>query len=241
MEKGRLHSVESFGTLDGPGIRFVIFFQGCPLRCAFCHNPDSWEKGGGREATSEEVLNQIRSYKSFVTAGGVTFSGGEPLYQPKFLAEILKELKAEGIHTAIDTSGAVPLEDAAECIDLCSMLLLDIKSIDTEICKKLTGRGNENAFEILDYCEEIAAKPVWIRHVLIPGLTLDYDKLTQLAKKLKGYTCVQRIELLAFHKLGEYKWKELGLNYSLENTNPPTKEEMERAKKIFTDMGIKAV
>ncbi|MEG2054391.1 MAG: 4Fe-4S cluster-binding domain-containing protein, partial [Oscillospiraceae bacterium] len=141
--KGRIHSVESFGAVDGPGLRYVLFLQGCPLHCLYCHNPDSWKADGGKEEDSEEIVKSILSYKNFIKTGGVTVSGGEPLMQKDFLFDILTRLKENGIHTAIDTAGSVPLSISKPLIDLADMLLLDIKSIDTHLCEEITGRGNE--------------------------------------------------------------------------------------------------
>ena len=201
---GYIHSVESFGAVDGPGVRFVVFLQGCPLRCLFCHNPDTWNQGEGTKMTANELFDQIKQYKNFIKNGGVTLSGGEPLMQPEFILDVLNLCKAEGIHTAIDTSGGVPLITAKAAIEAADMLLLDIKDIDKEDCEKLTGQSNTNAMAILNHCDYIG-KDVWIRHVLIPEYTMNYDKLDRLARVLSWYSCIKKIELMPFHKMGEYK------------------------------------
>lgn len=236
--KGRIHSTESFGAVDGPGVRFIVFTQGCPLRCLYCHNPDSWNYSEGQETTAGELIDEILSYRNFIAKGGVTLSGGDPLAQPEFTYAILKLCKEHGLHTALDTSGAIPLEQCRKAVDEADMLLLDIKDIDTEDCKTLTGQGNENALELLNYCER-QGKPVWIRHVCLPDYTLQEDKLERLAGYLKDYRCVEQVELIPFHQMGMYKWDYVDRPYLLKDTEVPTREEMERAKKIFEQKGLR--
>lgn len=161
---GHIHSEESFGALDGPGIRYVVFLQGCMLRCKYCHNPDSWDMRCGKTIDSDELLGRILECRSFIT--GVTLSGGEPLLQPDFCAEIISRCKKNGLHTAVDTSGAVPLKKCSAVIDLADLVLLDIKALDDELCRELTGHSNEHELKLLSYCES-TDKPVWIRHVLL--------------------------------------------------------------------------
>lgn len=233
MAVGRIHSYETFGAVDGPGIRFVVFMQGCPLRCRYCHNPDSWDFGAGTEASADEIVDKVMDYVGFYrNGGGVTFSGGEPLAQHVFLLELITRLKARGIHTAIDTAGAVPLSLCRETVDAADMLLLDIKSFDPALSRDITGSPTvlKNEMEYLDYCEA-RGKRVWVRHVVVPGLTLDEEKLRALAGYLKGFRCVEKIELLPFHKLGEHKW-EPGL-YTLADTEPPCAGDMAKAEQIF--------
>lgn len=233
MLKGRIHSFESFGAVDGPGIRYIIFFQGCPMRCKFCHNPDTWDFSGGEEYTADELVERILPFKSFYrNGGGVTLSGGEPLAQSEFVTELLERLREKGLHTAIDTSGSIPLSRCKAAVDASDMLLLDIKSIDPKVSQSLTGNLDclENEKALLEYCQA-QGKPVWIRHVVVPGLTLDREQLEELGEYLRGFDCVKKIEPLPFHKLGEHKWiPEL---YTLKDVEPPTKEEMEQVKRIL--------
>lgn len=230
--KGNIHSIETFGAVDGPGIRFIVFFQGCPLRCLYCHNPDSWIFSNGKETTSDHMLQTILSYKNFIKNGGVTLSGGEPLFQPVFAKDLIIKCRENGIHTAIDTSGAVPLDMAKPVLDEVDLVLLDIKDIEDEGCIDLTGRSNKQMIDVLNYCESIN-KPVWIRHVVVPGYTLEYSKLEKLNKFIENYRCIEKVEPLSFHKIGEYKWEQLGEKYKLYDTKEPTDEEMYRVKKIL--------
>lgn len=229
---GRIHSVETFGALDGPGIRYVVFLQGCLLRCAYCHNPDTWDGCDGTATTAGEVVEKILPFRNFIQSGGVTLSGGEPLVQPEFAAALLRLCKEQGFHTALDTCGAVPMEKCREALTLADMLLLDIKALDPEECESLTGMDNQNALKLLSWCEEVQ-KPVWIRHVCVPGITLIPEKLEKLADFLKGFSCVKKVELLPFHKMGAYKWEVLKVPFSLADTPEPTAAQMEEARSIF--------
>lgn len=235
--KGRLHSVETFGALDGPGIRYVLFLQGCPLRCQYCHNPDTWKPEKNNLVTAEEAVRDLLRYKNFIASGGVTLSGGEPLMQPDFCREVIDLCHQEGIHCAIDTSGGVPLAICRHAVDAADLLLLDIKALEPELCKALTGQDNRNALELLSYCE-ITGKDVWIRHVLVPELTLTKHRLTQLAEFLSAYSCIRRVELLPFHKMGEYKWEAMGMTSPLSTTREPTAQELDMARAIFKDRGL---
>lgn len=232
--KGRIHSVETFGAVDGPGIRYVVFVQGCPMRCLYCHNPDSWDFNGGTETDSEKIVRDIIRNKAFYKNGGVTVSGGEPLSQPEFTADILRRCKKEGLHTAVDTSGAALLEKAIPVLEQADLLLLDVKTADDKLAKKLTGRGIENVTDILEFCSNNGI-PCIVRHVLVPGITLCENGLEELAELLKNFSCVQAVELLPFHKMGEYKWKTLGFGYSLYNTPAATKEQTEKAKNFLSE------
>ena len=234
---GRIHSIESFGALDGPGIRYVLFLQGCPLRCVFCHNPDTWHADAGRLIGSREVVQDILRYKNFIRKGGVTLSGGEPLMQPAFAASILNGCRENGLHTALDTSGAVSLLACREAVDAADMLLLDMKAADDVLFRRITGRGMDNTLDILNHCEN-AGKPVWIRHVLVPGLTLEEAQLKQLGRLLAPYRCIERVQLLPFHKMGEYKWEALGESYTLGGTQPPDDNAVDRARAILIDAGL---
>lgn len=240
--KGRIHSFESCGTVDGPGVRFVVFMQGCPLRCKYCHNPDSWKLKDGKEVTVDEVFKEAKKYKSYMrfSKGGITASGGEPFMQPQFVKELFKKCKDEGIHTAIDTSGYLEIEEAKEVLEYTDLVLLDIKSYNNEVFKNLTGISNENTLNLAKYLSDID-KPTWIRYVLVPGITDDIKDIEDLARFISGMRNIERVQILPFHKLGEYKWEELGYKYELENTQPPTEEMVEKTKDIFTNYGLYVV
>lgn len=235
---GRIHSIESFGSVDGPGIRYVLFTQGCPLKCLYCHNPDTWAFEGGKIITAGEVVDDILTYRNFIANGGVTISGGEPLLQQEFCAAILDGCHENGLHTALDTSGIMPVESVKDTLDKADLILLDIKSIDAAMCETITSASNHNALETLRYREK-RGMDVWIRHVVVPGYTLDFDALARMADYLKGFACVKKVELLPFHKMGEYKWKELNRAYSLTDVPEPSEEEMKKAAEIFSSRGIK--
>lgn len=232
MTTGYLHSFESCGAVDGPGLRFVAFLSGCPLRCLYCHNPDTWEMKKDIALTPAQLLDKIRPYRNFLRGGGITLSGGEPLMQAKFCEEFLTLCKEEGFHTAIDTSGAIPLEKSRTAIDLADMLLLDIKALPPDLCRELTGQDNKNELETLRYCEE-TNKPVWIRHVLLPEYTMKTELLEELAAFLQGFSCVRRIELLPYHNMGLYKWDELGIESEIRNIAPPSAEDVAAARALF--------
>lgn len=231
----KVHSFESFGTVDGPGIRFVIFLQGCHLQCKYCHNRDTWDMNGGSYKSLEEIFEKIKRYKPYFenSNGGVTVTGGEPLLQVKFLIELFKQLKKEGIHTCIDTSGMVSLtEDIKEVLKLTDLVLLDIKHIDSEKCKELTGYSNEKELAFAKYLSENNI-PIWIRQVIVPGITDKEEDIKKLKGFIKGLNTVEKIEFLPYHTAGQYKWKELGKNYELENIKIATQEDVERVKKIY--------
>lgn len=234
--KGYIHSFESFGTVDGPGIRFVVFTQGCPLRCKYCHNPDTWGKGGTEYETSDVVQRVLRYKNYFSKGGGVTVSGGEPLLQKEFLLELFTRLKAEGIHTAVDTSGYCFTEEKKEEWDdllaVTDLVLLDIKHIDSEKHKQLTGKGNENTLAFARYLSE-KHKPVWIRHVLVPSVTDDDESLIKLRAFIDELSSVEKVEVLPYHTLGVMKYEKLGMEYPLKGIEPPTKERLENAKRIL--------
>lgn len=235
---GRIHSLESLGTVDGPGIRFVVFMQGCPLRCQFCHNPDTWEVDKGKEYTPEQLFGEIIKYKSYMnfSGGGVTFTGGEPLLQAEFILEVSKLCKKEGISVAIDTSGYVWNDTVREVLDYTDVVLLDIKNYDPIVYELVTGVELAPTLKLLDYLRE---KNIitWIRYVLVPQLTDNLDSIRKLSQHLEEYPNVAKIELLAFHKMGEYKWNELGLEYKLANTKEPSKELLQEVKAIFESSG----
>lgn len=234
---GRVHSFESFGAVDGPGIRFIVFLQGCPLRCLYCHNPDTWDTQGGFEIAVNDMVKKIVTYKNFIQKGGVTLSGGEPLLQAEFCEALIESLHAENLHVAIDTSGAIPLEISEKAISKADLILLDIKDIDKDDCKTLTGQGNDNAKRTLELCERLNIS-VWIRHVLIPDYTFDIDKLNKLGNFLKNYKCIEKVEILPYHSMGKFKWDELGEKYLLDDILPPTSDEINQAKAILQSYGL---
>lgn len=233
--EGRIHSIESFGTVDGPGIRFVVFMQGCPLKCKYCHNRDTWNLDGGHTITSDELVKEIMHYKSYMdnSGGGITISGGEPLLQAKFITELFIKLKKKKIHTAIDTAGSLPITDEIkDLLDLTDLVLLDIKHIDNEKAINLTGAPNKNNLEFAKYLSNIN-KPMWIRQVLVPGYTDDESDLLKLKEFINSLNSVENVEILPYHSLGKFKWKELGATYELENVIPPSLETVEKAKDIL--------
>lgn len=237
---GRIHSLESFGTVDGPGIRFVVFMQGCPLRCQFCHNPDTWEVTKGLEYTANELKEEIVKYKSYMefSGGGVTFTGGEPLLQAEFILEVSKILKKEGITIAVDTSGYVWNDAVKELLEYVDLVMLDIKNYDPDVYVTVTGVSLSPTLELLDYLKNNNIN-TWIRYVLVPNLTDNMEAIEQLSTYLDNFPNVTKIEVLGFHKMGEYKWKELGLEYKLSNTKEPSKELLQKVKEIFERNGKK--
>ena len=236
---GRVHSFESFGTVDGPGIRFVVFMQGCPLRCQYCHNPDTW-LAGGNEYSAEEVAQRALRYKNyFGEKGGVTVSGGEPLLQIDFVTELFTVLKAKGIHTCVDTSGITFRENDPVCVekfkkllDKTDLVLLDIKHIDEESHKTLTGQSNRNVLAFAKFLSE-NGKKVWIRHVLVPTLTDEDGALKRLRAFIDGLKTVEKVEVLPYHTMGTVKYEKLGYEYPLKGVEAPTKERVQNAREIL--------
>lgn len=230
---GRIHSVETCGTVDGPGVRFVIFTQGCPLRCLYCHNPDSHFLGDGTVVTVDDLIAEIKTYRSYIRPpGGITISGGEPLVQPHFIKEIFRRCQELGIHTALDTSGYCDLAIAQNVLPTVDLVLLDIKSFDPEIYWQVTQGAIAPTLQLARYLSDIH-KPVWIRFVLVPGLTDAPHNLQGLAQFISTLTNVERVEILPFHKMGEYKWQQLGADYSLAATPIPSAAQMQAAATIF--------
>lgn len=231
--KGFLHSFESFGTKDGPGVRFVFFLQGCPLRCLYCHNPDTWKlKDHALEMTPEEAFHEVSKVKGFIRSGGVTVSGGEPLLQADFILELFKLCRKAGIHTAIDTSGYILNDKIKEVLEYTDLVLLDIKHIHPDKYLKLTGKPLAPTLHFVDYLTEIR-KPVWVRYVLVPGYSDDETDLHQWAKYVSTIPSVKRVDILPFHQMGTHKWEEIGAKYELKDVQPPTAEEVERAENIL--------
>ena len=232
---GKIHSIETFGTVDGPGIRFVVFMQGCLLKCKYCHNRDTWNKNGGKLISLDELVNKIERYIPYIlpSGGGVTITGGEPLLQAKFLITLFKELKNRNIPTAIDTSGMVDLNDEIkELLSLTDLVLLDIKHINDEKCKDLVGSSNKKELTFARYLSDNSI-PVWIRQVIIPGITDDQKDLLKLKAFISSLSNVKKIELMPYHELGKFKWENLGLKYELEGISSATNEDIERVKKIL--------
>lgn len=232
MEKtGRIHSFETMGALDGPGLRMVVFLQGCPLRCAFCHNPDTWEENGGQEMTAEEVVTRALKYKRFFgKRGGVTFSGGEPLLQAAFVRECVKKLHEKGVHCALDTSGGIWNEEVRALLDEADLILLDIKHTRAEGFYALTGADIAALDAILDHLGK-TDKPVWVRQVIVEGFTQSEEQVRALMKKTAGINRI-KTELLPYHTLGVHKWEALGIPYALAGVQPPGAEEMKKLRSI---------
>jgi pyruvate formate lyase activating enzyme len=227
MTIGRIHSFESMGLVDGPGIRAVVFFQGCPLRCAYCHNPDTWEKSGGTEYEAKELLDKILRFKPYFNeTGGVTFSGGEPLFQPDFLMEILKLCKESGINTALDTSG-YGNGDYEETLKYTDLVILDIKHNNDDDHLKLTGEDRKGSDEFIEALNR-NNKKVLIRHVVVPGITDSEQHMIKLAQIVKKINNLEGLELLPYHTMAIEKYKELGLPYRLNGTSPMDKEKVKK-------------
>ncbi|MDD7125891.1 MAG: pyruvate formate-lyase-activating protein [Treponema porcinum] len=237
--KGYIHQLESFGSVDGPGVRFIIFFAGCPLRCKYCHNPDTWDMMKGKQYTADELLDEAITCREYWgTKGGITVSGGEPLAQIDFLLELFTNAKERGINTCIDTAGG-PFTREGEwfekfkrLMNVTDVLLMDIKHINEEEHIKLTGHTGKNIIEMFRYLDEIN-KPVWIRHVLVPGITDNDEYLIQTRDFIRTLGNVQRVEVLPYHGLGAMKYKDLGIDYVLKDTNSPTAERVQNAREIL--------
>lgn len=233
---GHIHSTESFGAADGPGVRFIVFMQGCHMRCRYCHNPDTWKMDGGDEVTADEILKRALRFKPYWGKdGGITISGGEPLLQIDFVIELFKKAKELGITTCIDTAGNPFTKEEPffskfeELMKYTDLLLLDLKEINPARHKDLTGFDNSNIIEMAKYLSEIN-KPVWIRHVLVPEHS-DFDEdLDALGDFIDTLSNVDRVEILPYHTLGKFKWENLGIPYSLESISPPSAERIENAK-----------
>lgn len=235
--QGYIHSIETFGTKDGPGIRFVLFMQGCPLRCLYCHNPDTWKKADAKFIMSpQEVFHELDKVKNFVR-GGITVSGGEPMMQPEFVLDLFKICKAAGIHTAIDTSGIYLNETVKEVLSYTDLVLLDIKQINPDKYKVLTSQQLKPTLEFMDYLHTIN-KPVWLRYVLVPNYTNEDADLKKWAEYVSHFHNVERVDILPFHQMAVHKWENLDVDYKLKDVNPPTKEQIEKAKIIFKSYGL---
>ncbi len=240
MIKGKIHSIETFGTVDGPGIRYILFFQGCPLRCKYCHNRDTWDIKSGKEYTVDEIITDALKYTSFMkfSGGGITASGGESTLQPEFLSELFKKAKENDIHTCLDTSGFVDIETIDPVLDNTDLVLLDLKHMVEEKSIDLTGVGMDKALKLARHLESRNI-PVWIRHVLVPGFTDDLDNLEKLGQFVATLKNVERFELLPYHSMGIHKWENLGIDYELKDVPDATKEDVKKASEIISKFGVK--
>ncbi|MBP5754098.1 MAG: pyruvate formate lyase-activating protein [Treponema sp.] len=239
MVQGYVHSIESFGSVDGPGVRYIIFLSGCPMRCLFCHNPDTWDMTKGEKKTAQELIQDSLDCRNYWgTKGGITVSGGEPLAQLDFLIELFEEAKKNSINTCIDTAGGPFTKESPwfdkfqHLMELTDTLLMDIKHIDPAEHKKLTGMGNDNVIQMFRYLDEIN-KPIWIRHVLVPGYSDNDEYLTKTRDFIRSLGNVHRVEILPYHTLGITKYKNLGIPYPLEGVNPPDAERIKNAREIL--------
>lgn len=243
MVKGAIHSIETFGSVDGPGIRFIVFLKGCDLRCKYCHNADTWDHNSEDMRSADEILDFAERYRGYWGEdGGITVSGGEPLLQIDFLLELFKKAKERGINTCIDTAVQPFTRNEPffskfnELLKYTDLMLLDIKHIDREEHIKLTGKPNDNIRDCFEYLSEVG-QPIWIRHVLVPGITDNDDYLRRTREFIEKLSNVQRIEVLPYHSMGQHKFEALGIKYQLEGVESPTKERVDNAYEILN--GIK--
>lgn len=239
MTKGYIHSIETCGTVDGPGLRYVIFLQGCPMRCQYCHNPDTWEPGIGQQMTVEEVLQKFYHNLAFYKNGGVTVTGGEPMMQIDFLIELFTKLHEDNVHTCLDTSGimfqptnAQAMEKVEKLMDVTDLVMLDIKHIDDEKHRVLTSHSNERILAFARYLDQKNI-PIWIRHVVVPGITLYQEYLEGLGKFMATLKNVKALDVLPYHSMGKVKYKNLNMEYPLKDTREATKQEAVAAKNII--------
>ncbi|MCX7715160.1 MAG: pyruvate formate-lyase-activating protein [Clostridia bacterium] len=228
---GYIHSIETLAAVDGPGVRTAIFLQGCPQRCIYCHNPDTWQKNGGQEMSADELIKKVIRFKPYYkNDGGVTLSGGEPFMQVDFVIELLKKLKDEKIHTAVDTCGYFLNDKVKIALEYVDLVLLDIKHTDANTFEKITGVPIDYSMAFLDYMKKIK-KPLWIRQVIVPGYTDSEEQIKNLLKLLEGAN-VERVDLLPYHTLGVSKWEQLGIEYPIPEVKPPEREIMIKLNKI---------
>lgn len=235
---GNIHSIETMGAVDGPGLRFIAFMQGCPLRCQFCHNPDTWDSTAEPQFrwTPEQLLHEVLRYRSYIKKGGVTLSGGEPLLQARFVREFFRLAKENGLHTALDTSGAIYNNEARAVMDYTDLVLLDIKTADDTLHRDYIGADRTNNRRWFSYLKE-TGKPIWVRHVVVPGRTADEAHLRQTAAFLKDYLdIIERIELLPYHSLGRFKYEKLGIPYPLAGISDLSQTEIDRARQLFRQL-----
>lgn len=241
--KGNIHSIETCGTVDGPGIRFVVFMQGCPMRCKYCHNPDSWTTDKNKIMSVEEIMQKYDGVKEFVQSGGITVTGGEPLLQIDFVTELFKEAKSKNIHTALDTSGILfnsqDTRKIDELLKYTDLVLLDIKHINDTEHKKLTGCSNKNILKFAQYLSEKGI-PMWIRHVVVKGITFDEKYLRELGQFLATLNNIKALDILPYHNMAIPKYEALNIDYPLKDILPTTKEEAIKARNIILDEYKKA-
>lgn len=237
---GYIHSIETAGTLDGPGIRFVAFLSGCHFRCQYCHNPDTWKLKHGVHVTVDDMMEEIERYADFLIdyRGGVTLSGGEVMVQAKFAATLVRRIKQRGIHVAIDTNGYLGHQVGAQMMRDVDLWLLDIKAFDDDLHKRVTGQSNA---PVLDFARRLSdeGERTWIRFVLVPGLTDDADDIERLADFVASLTTVERVEVLRFHQMGAFKWREMGLDYKLSDTEAPSDDLINRVWHQFSARGLR--
>ncbi len=233
---GKIHSLESFGTVDGPGIRFVVFLQGCPLRCRYCHNPDTWHPDAAvkYEWTPRQLLDEALRYWSFIVRGGVTLTGGEPLVQPAFCGQFFRLCREAGLHTALDTAGSVATREAFAVLDHTDLVLLDIKALPPDLCRKVCGSDGRSALRFLDEAERRGVE-VWLRHVVVPRLTDDDRLLDELVAFAQSRRTVSRIEWLPYHTMGVHKYASLGWPYPLEGVPPLPAERIREIRERYRD------
>jgi pyruvate formate lyase activating enzyme len=236
---GRVHSIETFGTLDGPGIRFVVFMQGCPLRCIYCHNRDTWDTRGGREYTVDQIIGELKKYTNYIkfSGGGITVTGGEPTLQAEFVSGVFKKCRELGIHSALDTSGFADVKKLQELLDNTDLVLLDIKHALDDKHRLITGAGNEKVMAFAHHVSDRGI-PIWIRYVLVPGYTDSDEDLMLAADIISKLQSVQKVEVLPYHSMGTYKWERIGEKYPLEGVGEPTSEQVARAARIL-ESGMK--
>lgn len=231
--KGKIHSFQSLGAVDGPGVRFVVFMQGCPYRCVYCHNPDTWNFDGGNEYTAHEVTEKILRYKPYFSSdGGITVSGGEPLCQADFVAELFLKMKENGIHTVLDTTGNAPKSEYEKVIKHTDLVLCDLKFATEEEYKINSGASLKNTLEFMGYCEEHNVK-MWVRHVVVPNITDSKENIENISKILKKYKNIEKVELLPFHKLCIEKYEKLGIDFPLKDTKECSNEKIKELEKYL--------
>ncbi len=241
---GRIHSFETCGTVDGPGIRFIVFLQGCLMRCKYCHNRDTWDQTDGRDVSVDEIIQEVVTYRHFIKAsgGGVTASGGEAMLQPEFVRDFFLAAKNQGIHTCLDTNGHIRkhTDIIDEVLDATDLVMLDLKQLNDEIHQDLVGVSNRRTLDFARYLHQRGQK-TWIRYVVVPGYSDDEDSAHRLGEFIKGMDNIEKVEMLPYHQLGEHKWETLGYEYELKEVGVPPQETMEKLKSILEGYGHKVV